>query len=42
MSILEVDRTLEIVESLRSSQVQEGEYYGMVHFGSIFITINVF
>lgn len=37
----EVDITLEIVKILRSSQVQEGEYCGMVAFRSIVSTVNV-
>ena len=37
----EVDRTLNIEQSLQGNQVQEGEYYGLVPFNSIISTVSV-
>lgn len=37
----EVDRTLNIEQSLRGRQVDEGEYYGLIPFSSIISTVNV-
>lgn len=37
----EVDRTLNIEQSLRGTQVQEGEYYGLVPVSSIISTVSV-
>ena len=37
----EVDRTLNIQQSLRGTQVQAGEYYGLIPFSSIISTIHV-
>lgn len=37
----EVDRTLNIEQSLQGTQVQEGEYYGLVPFNSIISTVSV-
>ena len=37
----EVDRTLNIEQSLQGTQVQEGEYYELVPFNSIISTVSV-